>query len=248
MDLVTWCLGQEDEQERRGLGVDEEQMTDLPRHACPSVPCHLEAECTAPVKENTGGEEGPAAEDGWGHGEAAPSSSKWAQVFRPHELQSREQEDLAGVIEESHCNLWKSWTEGTWPENPGGKKCSKFQSKGCQQPSGHGSVPHVPRGWAPWRLGSLRQLSREAQTCPAHKKAGLPTNPVDKTLLARLDLMNAGLGPALLHYTFSFSYRSNNPAVNYLHLLSTYYMPGSCFSNSKLLSPQESTLIPDRDP
>lgn len=105
MDLVTWCLGQEDEQEGRGFRVDEEQMTDLPSHACPSVPRHLEAESTAPVKQNTDGEEGTAAEDGWGHGEAAPGSSQRAQVFGPHELQSGEREDLAEVIEESRCDL-----------------------------------------------------------------------------------------------------------------------------------------------
>lgn len=57
MGLVTWCSGQEDEQEGRGLGVDEEQMMDLRSHACPSVPCHLEAESTVPGKQNTDGQQ-----------------------------------------------------------------------------------------------------------------------------------------------------------------------------------------------
>lgn len=66
----------------------------------------------------------------------------------------------------------------------------------------------------------------EARTHPAHSKAGLTTNAVDKALLTGMNLMSTGLGPALPHYTFSFSYRRNDPIMNYLHLLSTYHMLG----------------------
>ena len=86
--------------------------------------------------------------------------------------------------------------------------------------------PACAPGMRPLKTGQPEAAVQGAQTRPAHQEAGLATNPIDKTPLARIKLMNAGLGPALLHYTFGFSHTSNNPVINYLHLLSTYYILG----------------------
>ena len=69
-------------------------------------------------------------------------------------------EDFAEVSEEWHCNLSKSWSKRTVPENPRWENV-QVSTMRLLKLSGHSWVQHLPWGGAPWRLGSPRHLSRK---------------------------------------------------------------------------------------